>query len=161
MNQFPNQFNIALNREAAKCIFSKVDDFAKFIIVPTHTTQALKYNLAELIPGSGRAYEKRFLGFNCRLDPMKLATGESTITDFPNKVILADLTALFCAFSSGFKGSTLEKSFFPLHPTAEQLVLTRDKPSDVAFAEISFVDLQGDTVITNKDIQWVMSRLEI
>lgn len=102
---FNNQFNIALNPIAAKFVFSKFKEFENFVIIPTDTTKRVKYSLVGL--GSvGPSLRLRCLGFNCRVDPMTLATGEASLYEFPDKVcFMADLTALFCAFRPGFGGS--------------------------------------------------------
>ena len=107
-NLFPNQFNIALNLDAAKSVLSKYQQFYKFAIVPTDTTKCVTYSLdalEEVAPGLG----KRCLAFNCRVDPMKLATGEITLAKFTRETYtMPDLTSFLCAFSPGFGGSVLE-----------------------------------------------------
>ncbi|KAI1169847.1 hypothetical protein F4777DRAFT_162423 [Nemania sp. FL0916] len=104
---FHNQFNIALNLDAAKFVFSKADDFSRFVIVPAETAKSVKYALSGL-DHETLSLGTRCLGFNCRVDPMKIATGEVTVNDFPGEAYpMPDLTALLCFFQDGFASSTL------------------------------------------------------
>ncbi|KAH7160678.1 hypothetical protein EDB81DRAFT_323034 [Dactylonectria macrodidyma] len=109
VNLFPNQFNIALNPKAAKFVFDHYEEFAQFTVVPSHTAQGVKYPLSGLKKEGGTCLEKRFLGFNCLEDPLKIATKQVTLEkDYPEKICpMPDLTAFLCALSPGFGGSTL------------------------------------------------------
>jgi len=99
--------NIALNPAAAVKVLRKSKDFGQFTIVPSGTTQIVKYSLDGL-SWRGPTLEKRFLSYNCKMDPMKLATGEATIGDLRGKDFsMPDLTAFLCAFSAGFRGSSV------------------------------------------------------
>ncbi|KAH8706414.1 hypothetical protein BGZ61DRAFT_388757 [Ilyonectria robusta] len=109
VNLFPNQFNIALNPKAAKFVFDHFTAFSNFTVVPSHTAQGVKYPLAGLKKEGGTCLEKRFLGFNCLEDPLKIATRKVTLEqNYPDKICpMPDLTAFLCALSPGFGGSTL------------------------------------------------------
>ncbi|SCV61337.1 uncharacterized protein FFFS_15906 [Fusarium fujikuroi] len=82
----PNQFNIALNQQAAKIVLSRYTEFAEFTVVPSHTAQSIKYSALGLKKYGGHCIEKRILGFNCNEDPIKI------ITDRWKKNILTDST---------------------------------------------------------------------
>ncbi|EGU73074.1 hypothetical protein FOXB_16417 [Fusarium oxysporum f. sp. conglutinans Fo5176] len=43
-NRFSDQFNIALNQQAAKIVLSRHAEFAEFTVVPSHTVQSIEYS---------------------------------------------------------------------------------------------------------------------
>ncbi|KAI0868313.1 hypothetical protein GGS24DRAFT_482790 [Hypoxylon argillaceum] len=143
---FRNQFNIALNLDAAKLVLSKTQAFASFVIVPTETAKRVKYALSSLTH-EDPTLSKRCLGFNCRVDPMEIATGEVTVNDLADESYpMPDLTAFFCTFQRGFVGATLARA--RLVDNDGQLVLRHDKsgilvyygiPQDILVNEISGV----------------------
>lgn len=141
-NLFTNQFNIALNLKAATSVFDNVGNFKKFAIIPTGTTQRIMYKLGcfKFI-----GLNKRFLGFNGRLDALDVARKEEALlTGLVEKVevqpdgeeiitkhkredmpfVVADLTGFLCAFSNCFKAS--ETRLAGLKQQGETLLLTYD-----------------------------------
>ena len=108
-NLFSNQFNIALNPDAARFVFANFRQFEKFTVVPSHTAQSVKYSLAGLAKAGGGDLAKRCLGFNCREDPIKIAKKQVTLEkDHPGKACpMPDLTTFLCALSPGFSGARL------------------------------------------------------
>ncbi|TPX09735.1 uncharacterized protein E0L32_009074 [Thyridium curvatum] len=99
-NLFSNQFNIAMNPNAAKQVFERVDQFRKFYVVPTDTTLDVKYSLKGL-GERDRALERRCLGFNYHVDPESLAQDDIRLAKCqPKDVVMADLTAFLCAIQS-------------------------------------------------------------
>jgi hypothetical protein len=108
-NLFANQFNIALNREAAKVVLERSTEFSQFTVVPSHTAQSIKYSALGLKHIGGHCLEKRILGFNCHEDPLDIVTNEVCLEDkYPDQQYsMPDLTAFLCALLPGFLGSTL------------------------------------------------------
>ncbi|KPA35560.1 hypothetical protein FLAG1_11732 [Fusarium langsethiae] len=98
-NLFANQFNIALNREAAKAVLNRSTEFLKFTVVPSHTAQSIKYSALGLKNVGGHCLEKRILGFNCREDPLKIVANNVSLDgQYSGKAYpMPDLTAFLCA----------------------------------------------------------------
>jgi hypothetical protein len=98
-NLFANQFNIALNREAAKTVLNRSTEFLKFTVVPSHTAQSIKYSALGLKNAGGHCLEKRILGFNCREDPFRIVTNNVSLDgQYSDKAYpMPDLTAFLCA----------------------------------------------------------------
>jgi inosine-uridine nucleoside N-ribohydrolase len=109
-NLFANQFNIALNREAAKTVLNRSTEFSKFTVVPSHTAQSIKYSALGLKKAGGHCLEKRILGFNCREDPFKIVTNVVSLDgQYSDKAYaMPDLTALLCALIPDYMESKLE-----------------------------------------------------
>ncbi|KAM0554715.1 hypothetical protein ACHAPJ_006786 [Fusarium lateritium] len=108
-NLFANQFNIALNREAAKTVLDRSTEFSQFTVVPSHTAQAVKYSALGLKLLGGHCLEKRILGFNCREDPINIVTNKVSVEGKYSEQAysMPDLTAFLCALIPGYMGSTL------------------------------------------------------
>ncbi|KAM0352906.1 hypothetical protein ACHAPU_001789 [Fusarium lateritium] len=108
-NLFANQFNIALNREAAKVVLDRSTEFLQFTVVPSHTAQSIKYSAQGLKHIGGHCLEKRILGFNCREDPINIVTNRVSLEDkYPEQQYpMPDLTAFLCALLPEFLGSRL------------------------------------------------------
>ncbi|EXK77963.1 hypothetical protein FOQG_17346 [Fusarium oxysporum f. sp. raphani 54005] len=106
-NHFPNQFNIALNQQAAKIVLSRHTEFAEFTVVPSHTAQSITYPALGLQRVGGRCMESRILGFNCREEPLKIVTNQVSVErEYPNKFYtMPDLTSFLCALVPGHMGS--------------------------------------------------------
>ncbi|KAF5979018.1 hypothetical protein FCOIX_5563 [Fusarium coicis] len=106
-NHFPNQFNIALNQQAAKIVLNRHKEFAEFTVVPSHTAQSITYSALGLQRVGGRCMESRILGFNCREEPLKIVTNQVSVErEYPNKFyIMPDLTSFLCALIPGHMGS--------------------------------------------------------
>ncbi|KAG4269041.1 hypothetical protein FPRO04_12318 [Fusarium proliferatum] len=100
-NLFSNQFNIALNQQAAKIVLSRSTEFAEFTVVPSHTAQSIKYPALSLKKYGGHCIEKRILGFNCHEDPIKIVTNQVSLEqNYPDKAYsMPDLTSLLCALA--------------------------------------------------------------
>jgi hypothetical protein len=95
---------------------------------------------------------KRFLGFNCHVDAMRLAANEATVKDLVGKeVVVPDLTAFLCAFSAGFAGVTL--SHASLLDNGSQLILERKD------AGIPVCEIHKDVVLGKEAIHDIMSAL--
>ncbi|KAG5753508.1 hypothetical protein H9Q70_003851 [Fusarium xylarioides] len=99
VNLFSNQFNIALNQQAAKIVLSRSAEFAEFTVVPSHTAQSIKYSALGLKKYGGHCIEKRILGFNCHEDPIKIVTNQVSLEqNYPDKTYsMPDLTSFLCA----------------------------------------------------------------
>lgn len=108
-NLFANQFNIALNREAAKTVLERSTEFSQFTVVPSHTAQSIKYSALGLKHIGGHCLEKRILGFNCREDPIDIVTNKVCLEDkYPDQQYsMPDLTAFLCALVPKSLGSKL------------------------------------------------------
>ncbi|EXM12446.1 hypothetical protein FoTM2_013628 [Fusarium oxysporum f. sp. vasinfectum] len=106
-NLFSNQFNIALNQQAAKIVLSRSAEFAEFTVVPSHTAQSIKYSALGLKKFGGHWIEKRILGFNCHEEPLKIVTDQVSLgQQFPDKAYpMPDLTSFLCALVPGHMGS--------------------------------------------------------
>ncbi|KAF6517601.1 hypothetical protein HZS61_003162 [Fusarium oxysporum f. sp. conglutinans] len=78
-NRFSDQFNIALNQQAAKIVLSRHAEFAEFTVVPSHTVQSIEYSALGLKHAGGQCMEKRILGFNCHQEPVKIVTNQVSI----------------------------------------------------------------------------------
>ncbi|KAJ0136969.1 Uncharacterized protein HZ326_20045 [Fusarium oxysporum f. sp. albedinis] len=106
-NLFSNQFNIALNQQAAKVVLSRSAEFAEFTVVPSHTAQSIKYSALGLKKFGGHWIEKRILGFNCHEEPLKIVTDQVSLEQqYPDKVYpMPDLTSFLCALVPGHMGS--------------------------------------------------------
>lgn len=152
-NLFPNQFNIALNLDAAKFVFANFHKFSRFLIIPTDTAKCVLYSLTGLgsnAPSLGR----RCLGFNCHVDSMKLATGEVTLDDFPDKsYLMSDLTAFLCAFWGRFRGSTL--AYASLVEDGDQLVLKHENSG------IPVYEVHEDILLEKSEILNILSELVV
>ncbi|KAF5684739.1 hypothetical protein FCIRC_3822 [Fusarium circinatum] len=98
-NLFSNQFNIALNQQAAKIVLSRSEEFAEFTVVPSHTAQSIKYSALGLKQQGGHCIEKRILGFNCHEDPIKIVKNQVSLEkNYPGKTYsMPDLTSFLCA----------------------------------------------------------------
>ncbi|KAI0098190.1 hypothetical protein GGR51DRAFT_538526 [Nemania sp. FL0031] len=152
---FHNQFNIALNPSAAKFVFeqAKARAFRTFFIVPSETTKRVKYALAGLSHDDA-SLGRRCLGFNCRVEPMKLATGEVTVNDFHDKkYLMPDLTAFLCAFQDGFAGSTLANA--TLVDIGGSLILRHEE------SEIRVYEIDKDILIGEREILDIISKLVV
>ncbi|KAI0545600.1 hypothetical protein F4679DRAFT_560570 [Xylaria curta] len=148
---FHNQFNIALNLDAAKFVFSKAHAFSRFVIIPSETTKHVKYALSAL-GYSVSSLGKRCLGFNCRVDPMKLATGEVTVHDFHDKTYpMPDLTALLCAFQDGFASST--STYASLVDIGGSLTLRHENSG------IRVYEIDEDRLVGEREILDILSTL--
>jgi inosine-uridine nucleoside N-ribohydrolase len=108
-NLFSNQFNIALNQQAAKVVLSRSAEFAEFTVVPSHTAQSIKYSALALKKYGGHCIEKRILGFNCHEDPIKIVTNQVSLEqNYPDKTYsMPDLTSFLCALVPDKTGSKL------------------------------------------------------
>ncbi|TVY64533.1 hypothetical protein Focb16_v015871 [Fusarium oxysporum f. sp. cubense] len=106
-NLFSNQFNIALNQQAAKMVLSRSAEFAEFTVVPSHTAQSIKYSALGLKKFGGHCIEKRILGFNCHEEPVKIVTNQVSLEQqYPDKSYsMPDLTSFLCALVPGHMGS--------------------------------------------------------
>ncbi|EXL64938.1 hypothetical protein FOPG_18816 [Fusarium oxysporum f. sp. conglutinans race 2 54008] len=106
-NLFSNQFNIALNQQAAKIVLSRSAEFAEFTVVPSHTAQSIKYSALGLKQIGGHCIEKRILGFNCHEEPLKVVTNQVSLDQqYSDKAYsMPDLTSLLCALDPGHMGS--------------------------------------------------------
>ncbi|KAF6519915.1 hypothetical protein HZS61_016332 [Fusarium oxysporum f. sp. conglutinans] len=106
-NLFSNQFNIALNQQAAKMVLSRSAEFAEFTVVPSHTAQSIKYSALGLKKFGGHCIEKRILGFNCHEEPVKIVTNQVLLEQqYPDKSYsMPDLTSFLCALVPGHMGS--------------------------------------------------------
>ncbi|EMT62439.1 hypothetical protein ACKRZS_005299 [Fusarium odoratissimum] len=106
-NLFSNQFNIALNQQAAKIVLSRSAEFAEFTVVPSHTAQSIKYSAIGLKKFGGHCIEKRILGFNCHEEPVKIVTNQVSLEQqYPDKAYsMPDLTSFLCALVPGHMGS--------------------------------------------------------
>ncbi|KAI1110050.1 hypothetical protein F5Y14DRAFT_455441 [Nemania sp. NC0429] len=143
---FNNQFNIALNVDAARFVFSKAHAFKNFSVVPAETAKRIKYSLSGL-SCINSLIGPRCLGFNRRVDPMKLATEEVTVIDFYHEAYtMPDLTAFLCGFCpSWFK--SLSPAYARLVDTGSVLTLQLTNapgirvytiPDDILLAEDEF-----------------------
>ncbi|KAF5978997.1 hypothetical protein FCOIX_5565 [Fusarium coicis] len=106
-NLFSNQFNIALNQEAAEIVLSRHAEFAEFTVVPSHTVQSIEYSALGLKHAGGRCMEKRILGFNCHQEPVKIVTNQVSIEgQYSDKFFrMPDLTSVLCALIPGNMGA--------------------------------------------------------
>ncbi|KAF4447654.1 hypothetical protein F53441_8858 [Fusarium austroafricanum] len=106
-NLFANQFNVALNQQAAKIVLDRSTEFAEFTVVPSHTAQSIKYSALGLKHIGGHCLEKRILGFNCHEDPAKIVTNQVSLEEqYSDKAYsMPDLTAFLCALVPGHMGS--------------------------------------------------------
>ncbi|RYC78984.1 hypothetical protein BFJ63_vAg18139 [Fusarium oxysporum f. sp. narcissi] len=106
-NFFSNQFNIALNQQAAKIALSRSAEFAEFTVVPSHTAQSIKYSVLGLKKFGGHCIEKRILGFNCHEEPLMIVTDQVSLEkQYPDKAYpMPDLTSFLCALVPGHMGS--------------------------------------------------------
>ncbi|KLO80687.1 uncharacterized protein LW93_8931 [Fusarium fujikuroi] len=109
-NLFSNQFNIALNEQAAKIVLGRSAEFAEFTVVPSHTAQSIKYSALGLKKYGGHCIEKRILGFNCHEDPIKIVTNQVSLEqNYPDKAYsMPDLTSFLCALAPDQLGPKLE-----------------------------------------------------
>lgn len=109
-NLFSNQFNIALNQQAAKTVLGRSAEFAEFTVVPSHTAQSIKYSALGLKKYGGHCIEKRILGFNCHEDPIKIVTNQVSLEqNYPDKAYsMPDLTSFLCALAPDQLGPKLE-----------------------------------------------------
>lgn len=98
-NIFPNQFNIELNRGAAKFVFENYKKFLSFTVVPSHSAQHQKYSFATSQINGVELLKKRILGFNCQEDPHKIAANEVVLShESPQtEFSMPDLTSIRCA----------------------------------------------------------------
>ncbi|RKK10431.1 hypothetical protein BFJ65_g14431 [Fusarium oxysporum f. sp. cepae] len=106
-NLFSNQFNIALNQQAAKIVLSRSAEFAEFTVVPSHTAQSIKYSALGLKKFGGHCIEKRILGFNCHQEHRKIVTNQVSLEQqYSDKAYsMPDLTSFLCALLPGHMGS--------------------------------------------------------
>ncbi|KAI7764927.1 hypothetical protein ACKAV7_012647 [Fusarium commune] len=106
-NLFSNQFNIALNQQAAKIVLRRSVEFAEFTVVPSHTAQSIKYLALGLKKFGGHCIEKRILGFNCHEEPLKIVTNQVSLEQqYSDKAYsMPDLTSFLCALVPGHMGS--------------------------------------------------------
>ncbi|KAF5008133.1 hypothetical protein FDECE_5569 [Fusarium decemcellulare] len=146
LNLFPNQFNIALNPPAAQYTFDHFDEFANFVVVPSHSAQNVQYSIAGLKKEGGAIMGERCLGFNCGEEPLKIARHQVTIeNDYPDKVCpMSDLTAFLYALKPGF-GKARQK-----HVRVENekgTLLFRPSSSG-----ISMYDLEGKIVLGENEV---------
>ena len=108
-NQFPNQFNIALNQQAAKIVLNRSEEFAEFTVVPSHAAQSTKYQALALKKHGGRCLDRWTLGFNCREDPVKVVTEQVSLEQhYADKAYsMPDLTSFSCALAPDQLGPKL------------------------------------------------------
>ncbi|KAL5583742.1 hypothetical protein FOVSG1_015093 [Fusarium oxysporum f. sp. vasinfectum] len=106
-NLFSDQFNIALNQQAAKIVLSRHTEFAEFTVIPSHTVQSITYSALALKRAGGQCIEKRILGFNCHQDPVKIVTKQVSIEgQYSDKFFpMPDLTSFLCALVPGNMGA--------------------------------------------------------
>ncbi|KAK2122117.1 hypothetical protein NOF04DRAFT_1316671 [Fusarium oxysporum II5] len=106
-NRFSDQFNIALNQQAAKIVLSRHAEFAEFTVVPSHTVQSIEYSALGLKHAGGQCMEKRILGFNCHQEPVKIVTNQVSIEgQYSDKFFsMPDLTSILCALVPGNMGA--------------------------------------------------------
>lgn len=142
-----------MNPDAAKFVFSKAHAFAHFVTIPADSTKRVKYALAGLCGGNS-PLGKRCLGFNCRVDPMKLATGEVTVDDFHDKsYTMPDLTAFLCGFLDDFAGSSL--AYASLVDTSGTLIL------ELRTSGIRVCKIDEDISLGEREILHVLSTLVV
>jgi hypothetical protein len=98
---------VALNIPATEYVFQHFTQFARFTVVPSHSAQAVKYNLTSLTRKGGRHLERRILGFNCHEEPLRIASREATLHgDYSSKSSpMPDLTSFMCELQPGFMGA--------------------------------------------------------
>ncbi|KAG4266684.1 hypothetical protein FPRO04_13204 [Fusarium proliferatum] len=108
-NLFSNQFNIALNQQAANIVLSRSAEFAEFTVVPSHTAQSIKYQALALKKHEGRYLERWTLGLNCREDPVKVVTEQVSLEQhYPDKAYsMPDLASFLCALAPDQLGPKL------------------------------------------------------
>ncbi|KAH8885283.1 hypothetical protein GQ53DRAFT_696167 [Thozetella sp. PMI_491] len=146
---FQNQFNIGLDPDAASFVISRFDQFASFTLVPSDTARRVKYSLAGLSSTGGPLLRKRFLGYNCRIEPERISADEDSLDDLLAKsYTMSDLTAFLCVFNAGYKAqSTLghaqlvndngvfglrrQESGIPIRELTEDLVLSESQIRDL------------------------------
>jgi hypothetical protein len=151
---FSNQFNIALDLDAARFVLSNFHQFQSFVLVPTDATRSVMYSLAGLCK-EDPSLAKRFLGFNYHIDAMKLATGEVT----PDAIVgrscaVPDLTAFLYAFSAGFKGLALGSA--SIMDKDDQLAMSR------VSSGIPILEMQGPPLsLSDADIRRIWSTLSV
>lgn len=92
---FTDQFNIALNRKAAKEVFNGYKEFFDFTVVPSHTAQNVKYPALALKRVGGDCLTKRILLYNLGTEPMKIAMDVAKMSEqLADKALpMPDLTA--------------------------------------------------------------------
>lgn len=154
-NLFANQFNIALNREAAKTVLNRSTEFSKFTVVPSHTAQSIKYSALGLKNAGGHCLEKRILGFNCREDPFKIVTNVVSLDgQYPEKAYaMPDLTAFLCALLPDYMGSKL--GFIEVDEKNSNGALLF-RPSDKG---IQMYDLSGSKTLTESEVTRVFEAI--
>ncbi|KAH7173706.1 uncharacterized protein B0J16DRAFT_195830 [Fusarium flagelliforme] len=154
-NLFANQFNIALNREAAKTVLNRSTEFSKFTVVPSHTAQSIKYSALGLKNAGGHCLEKRILGFNCREDPCKIVTNVVSLDgQYSDKAYaMPDLTAFLCALIPDYMGSKL--GFIEVDEKDSNGALLF-RPSDKG---IQMYDLSGSKTLTESEVTGVFEAI--
>lgn len=142
-----------MNPDAAKFVFSKAAAFSHFVAIPADTTKRVKYALAGLTRETS-SLDTRYLGFNCRVEPMKVATGEVTVKDFHDQAYtMPDLTALLCCFLPGFAGSTPTRAI--LHDINGTLTLVPETSG------VRVYKLEQDVSLSEREILDILSTLAV
>jgi inosine-uridine nucleoside N-ribohydrolase len=155
MNLFPNQFNVALNRQAAQFVLQNTDKFSKFIVVPSHTAQNLKYPLPALQEQGGRSLGKKMLGFNWHADPLKIATEQVNLQmdEYSQKAFpMPDLTAFLCALLPDVAAPSL--GFVRVDDTDNVLIFKPD------VAGISMYDIKESSVLGADKVADIFGKLD-
>ncbi|QPC71724.1 hypothetical protein HYE68_002476 [Fusarium pseudograminearum] len=157
-NLFANQFNIALNREAAKTVLSRSTEFSKFTVVPSHTAQSIKYSALGLKNAGGHCLEKRILGFNCREDPLKIVTNSVSLDgQYSDKAYpMPDLTAFLCALVPEYMESMGSKLGFIEIDEKDSNGALLFRPSDKG---IQMYDLSESTTLTESEVTGVFEKI--
>ncbi|KAG8673510.1 hypothetical protein FPOAC1_006823 [Fusarium poae] len=157
-NLFANQFNIALNRDAAKTVLNRSAEFSKFTVVPSHTAQSIKYSALGLKNAGGHCLEKRILGFNCREDPLKIVTnsvsleGQYSDKSYP----MPDLTAFLCALVPKYMESLGSKVGFIEIDEKDSNGALLFRPSDKG---IQMYDLSESTTLTESEVTAIFEKI--
>jgi hypothetical protein len=99
---------VGLNIPAAEYVFEHCKRFASFRVVPSHSAQAVKYRVADLVRGRTQL-ENMILGFNFREDPADIAAGKVTLNSESDCTwrAMPDLTSLLCVLRPDLIGPKL------------------------------------------------------
>ncbi|KAH7323143.1 hypothetical protein B0I35DRAFT_427188 [Stachybotrys elegans] len=153
-NLFPTQFNIALNKKAAKFVLGHHTEFKSFTIVPSQTAQSITYSVLGLQGNGGLRLGKRILGFNCRESPLAIASKNVTIEkNYSDKAYsMPDLTAFLCALVPGYMGC--KTGFVEIMAQDETLLL---HPSD---SGIPIYDMGGSKSLSSSEASGLLWALQ-
>ncbi|RSL42581.1 hypothetical protein CEP54_015429 [Fusarium duplospermum] len=99
--------------DAAEYVFKRHVEFADFIVVPTHSAQAITYSVSDLVALGGDDLEQRILGFNFHKDPIEITRQFMALKTKTNgkrikkpdhhdkRIKMPDLSALLCMIAPG------------------------------------------------------------